>query len=110
MWPGILQQTIYVGRPVLGKPTTSRTQLGTHKELAEIRMGHEQETRPVTQGIETLWLATGSVRRGKGGEGMPSCNKTKKHFDDRRTAPFIPGSPVHSGGGYSLVQWELGGD
>ena len=39
----------------MGKPTTSRTQLGTHKELAEIRMGHEQETRPVTQGIETLW-------------------------------------------------------
>ena len=58
VWPGILPQTIYVGRPVLGKPTTSRTQLGTHKELAEIRMGHEQETRPVTQGIETLWLAT----------------------------------------------------
>ena len=38
-------------------------------------------------------LATGSVRRGKGGEGMPSCNKTKMHFDDRRTAPFIPGAP-----------------
>ena len=54
----ILPKTIYVGRPILGKPTTSRTQLGTHKELAEIRMGHEQETRPVTQGIETLWLAT----------------------------------------------------
>ena len=46
------------GVPFMGKPTTSRTQLGTHKELAEIRMGHEQETRPVTQGIETLWLAT----------------------------------------------------
>ena len=40
VWPRILQKTIYVGRPVLGKPTTSRTQLGTHKELAEIRMGH----------------------------------------------------------------------
>ena len=24
---------------------------------------------------------------------MPSCNKTKMHFDDRRTAPFIPGAP-----------------
>ena len=40
VWPRILQKAIYVGRPVLGKPTTSRTQLGTHKELAEVRMGH----------------------------------------------------------------------
>ena len=73
-------------------------------------MGHEQETRPVTQGIETLWLATGSVRRGKGGKGMPSCNKTKMHFDDRRTAPFIPGAPVLAADIYSRVQWELGED
>ena len=54
-------------------------------------------------------LATGSVRRGKGGEGVPSCNKTKMHFDDRRTAPFIPGAPVLAAG-YSRVQWELGED
>ena len=40
---------------------------------------------------------------------MPSCNKTKMHFDDRRTAPFIPGAPVLAAG-YSRVQWELGED
>ena len=67
VWPGILQQTIYVGRPVLGKPTTSRTQLGTHKELAEHAWGTYKELLPVTQGIETLnletlWLATRRMR------------------------------------------------
>ena len=38
---------------------------------------------------------------------MPSCNKTKKHFDDRRTAPFIPGAPILAAG--TLVcsgNWE----
>ena len=38
---------------------------------------------------------------------MPSFNKTKKHFDDRRTAPFIPGAPVLAAG--TLVcsgNWE----
>ena len=38
---------------------------------------------------------------------MPSFNKTKKHFDDRRTAPFIPGAPVLAAG--TLVcsgSWE----
>ena len=67
VWPGILQQTIYVGRPVLGNPTTSRTQLGTHKELAEHAWGTYKELLPVTQGIETLWLATCRMR-GEGGQ------------------------------------------
>ena len=38
-------------------------------------------------------VGNGKCEEGEGGRGIPSCNKTKMHFDDRRTAPFIPGAP-----------------